>query len=178
MLQSCRAVRNPSSTPKSLVTLSLGQPPSPLPSLTVLEDVAMANFPQSSRIWDRCRLQQSLTTATSTRTEGGESRPRAPVFQTEGATKEEDMTEGGESEERSAEESGREEIYVGDKETAPLMKPLSRVSFTSAPMTHIICTSFSKYISSQHCISITTLSYLFPWFRKRKCNLCHLDSDE
>ena len=42
------------------------------------------------------------------------------MFQTEGATKEEDMTEGGESEERSAEESGRKEIYVGDKETAPL----------------------------------------------------------
>ena len=60
------------------------------------------------------------TTATSTRTEGGESRPSAPVFQTQGAAAEEDMTEEDGSEERSAEEGGKEEIYVRDKETAPL----------------------------------------------------------
>ena len=91
------------------------------------------------------------------------SRPSAPVFQVQGAAKEEDVTEEDGSEERSAERV-EEGSYVRDKETAPLMKPLSRVSFTSAPMTHILCTSFSKYISSQHHIHstiVTIIRYIF-----------------
>ena len=42
------------------------------------------------------------------------------MFQTQGAAVEEDTTEEDGSEERNAEEGGKEEIYVRDKETAPL----------------------------------------------------------
>ena len=62
------------------------------------------------------------TTATSTRTEGGVSRPSAPVFQVQGAAKEEDVTEEDGSEERSAKESGKEEIYVRDKKNCTTLE--------------------------------------------------------
>ena len=42
------------------------------------------------------------------------------MFLTQGADTDEEMTEEDRSEERSAEEGGKEEIYVRDKETAPL----------------------------------------------------------
>ena len=66
------------------------------------------------------------------------------------------MTEEDRSEERSARESGKEEIYVRDKKTAPLSKPFVSVVFSEL----IICTSFSQYISSRHYVSFTTLTIM------------------
>ena len=55
------------------------------------------------------------------------------MFQTQGAAVEEDTTEEDGSEERSAEEGGKEEIYVRDKETAPLSNSSRPVPLTASP---------------------------------------------
>ena len=78
------------------------------------------------------------------------------MFQTQGAAAEEDVTEEDGSEERSAKESGKEEIYVRDKKTAPLSKPFVSVVFSEL----IYCTSFSQYISSRRYIHSTTLTFM------------------
>ena len=90
------------------------QRPSPSLSSTDLVDLVMVSCQQYLRTLARYRLRQSLTTATFTWTEDGKWKLRAPVFQTLGAAKEEDMAEEDGSEERSAERV-EERSYVRDK---------------------------------------------------------------
>ena len=70
------------------------------------------------------------------------SRPSAPVFQTLGAAKEEDMAEEDGSEERSAERV-EERSYVRDKINCTTLETSLESFIPVRSVTHIICTSFS-----------------------------------
>ena len=83
---------------------------SPSLSSTDLVDLVMVSCQQYLRMLARYRLLQSLTTATFTWTEDGKWKPRAPVFQTLGAAKEEDTTEEDRSEERNVEGGEKEDL--------------------------------------------------------------------
>ena len=95
------------------------------------------------------------------------------MFQTQGAAAEEDVTEEDGSEERSAKESGKEEIYVRDKKNCTTLETFR---FRSLLRPYLLYLLQSIYI-------LTTLrfihhTYYYAWFRLKNRNPSHLDSDE